>query len=545
MVKILMNNKWLGLILLLAVCLRVYRLDYIELFGDELDAGYQSYSLLMTGADYKGNFLPSYMHSFSEWRAPGFMYAMVPFISVFGLNEWGVRLTSATFGVINILVFYLLLAEIGVKREVGLWAALFVSVTPWHVQYSRSGFELTTMAFFLLSGTYYWIKYLKIGGWKRLFLAGGLFAAAVYTYNTANLFTPILVLTSAWIWKWQWKKLGNLLIVGGCLCGPLLVNIFWGSAADRFKLFSVWGSKEVAEEVISLRNGASNRFSKIFYNKVTLSAERIIFNYSNAFSADFLFGQGDVTLRHSLHYVGNIYWVFLPLILVGITGFLLGGQMFPADKFMLIFALLSPIPSSLTIDGFNHASRLFLLLFPLSYWAARGMMTITQKWVIYLLIAGLFFEAANYQFYFWNNYRSNSWRWWHTGYKEAMLAVREESRYYKTVLIDNIYEPSLIRYLFWNKVDPRNVFGLVDQMNALIEYRYKGFNLPRTNVFFVNFNGPIKGDSLSPESLYVFSQDINVVGDRDLNSNTPDGIKILKTIRNFGGKPIFYLVSGK
>ena len=75
---------------LLSFFLRSYRLDYVELFGDELDAGYQAYSIMTTGRDYYGNFMPTYMHSFSEWRAPGLMYSMVLFIKIFGLNEWGV-----------------------------------------------------------------------------------------------------------------------------------------------------------------------------------------------------------------------------------------------------------------------------------------------------------------------------------------------------------------------------------------------------------------------------------------------------------------------
>jgi len=92
MVNWVKNNGWLCLILVVALFLRTYRLDYLELFGDELDVGYQSYSLVTTGRDYKGNFLPTYIHSFSEWRAPGLMYVMMPFISIFGLDEWGLGL---------------------------------------------------------------------------------------------------------------------------------------------------------------------------------------------------------------------------------------------------------------------------------------------------------------------------------------------------------------------------------------------------------------------------------------------------------------------
>ena len=99
----LKKNFWLILILILAIFLRFFRLDYLELFGDEIDAGYQSYSLMETGRDYKGHFMPLYAQSFSEWRAPMMMYFMTPFIKVLGLNEWGIRSYSAFFGVVSIL----------------------------------------------------------------------------------------------------------------------------------------------------------------------------------------------------------------------------------------------------------------------------------------------------------------------------------------------------------------------------------------------------------------------------------------------------------
>ena len=110
MVKWFRDGEWfLIAVLLLTIFLRVYRLDYLELFGDELDAGYQSYSLMTSARDYKGNWLPIYAHSFSEWRAPGLMYAMVPFIAIFGLNEFGVRMCPVFFGVLGILGFVYLL----------------------------------------------------------------------------------------------------------------------------------------------------------------------------------------------------------------------------------------------------------------------------------------------------------------------------------------------------------------------------------------------------------------------------------------------------
>jgi len=85
----------LFLILFLASFLRFYNLPLLSLFGDEVDVGYHAYSLLQTGKDYMGQLLPSYIQSLAEWRAPLLMYASIPSILIFGLTEWGVRVTPA------------------------------------------------------------------------------------------------------------------------------------------------------------------------------------------------------------------------------------------------------------------------------------------------------------------------------------------------------------------------------------------------------------------------------------------------------------------
>lgn len=79
-----------------AIIIRLIKLDAvpIELFGDELDAGYQAYSIFKTGRDIRGYKFPIYFHSLSESKAPLYLYSAVPFVAIFGLNEMGVRLPS-------------------------------------------------------------------------------------------------------------------------------------------------------------------------------------------------------------------------------------------------------------------------------------------------------------------------------------------------------------------------------------------------------------------------------------------------------------------
>lgn len=528
MVKFILKNWILIFILLLGFFLRTYRLDYVELFGDELDAGYQSYSLLVNGTDYKGNWLPAYMHSFSEWRAPGLMYAMVPFIQIFGLNEWGVRMGPAVFGILSIVGFYLLLGQIGVNKRVSLITMLVLAISPWHIQYSRAGFEITLMSAFIVFGLYFLIK-------KYFVLSAMLLSASIYTYSSANVLMPLLVLLTLCFFKLNIKELFKFGILGLIFCLPILYQLIFGHAGERFGTLNILNNKDVIAEVIEYRNNSNNTFvSKIFYNKYVISAKKIVFNYSNAIGANFLFNEGDVTFRHSLHQVGNLFWIQLPLIIWGLIRVIKNKKYF----FIVGVLLIAPIASSLTIDGFNHATRLFLLVFPLAFLTAYGFDNLKYfKWVIVTI---LIFEFARFQYFYWNFYRDQSWRWWHTGYKQSMQYIAENKDKYEKVIMDNTYEPALIRFLFWNNVDSKLVYNLIDKNNSAVGV-FNGFCLD-IKYCFVNFEDKFKLENMVDNTLYMISQERNVGGDWDWSKTPPSGITVLKTVRNYQNFPIFYLV---
>jgi hypothetical protein len=211
---------------------------------------------------------------------------------------------------------------------------------------------------------------------------------------------------------------------------------------------------------------------------------------------------------------------------------------------MIGFLLVSPIPSSLTIDGAYHATRLFLILFPLVYYSAEGLIGIFKfkKLIGTLLTIALVFEFSYFQFYYWTSYKNESWRWWHYGYKQLMTYENKYEKQYNKILIENTYEPAFIRYLFWNKINPKLVFGFVDKTIPNSIDKYDGFCYEK-NICFVNFNGKAKVENMNKNTLYVISHEKNVGGDWDWSNNPPDGIKVLETVRNPLNQPLFYLVT--
>src|SRR3990167_6856775 len=119
--KNFMNLKTatLLLIVLLAVFLRFWQLGSVPPSPDwdEAALGYNAYSIMQTGKDEYGKFLPVILRSFDDYKPALYAYLIIPFIKIFDLNILAVRFPSALFGVIGVIFTYLLVKELFSKAK--------------------------------------------------------------------------------------------------------------------------------------------------------------------------------------------------------------------------------------------------------------------------------------------------------------------------------------------------------------------------------------------------------------------------------------------
>ena len=119
------SRNWkLGIIILIALCLRLYRLSDVPVgfHGDEASIGYNSYSLLKTARDQNNNFLPLAIDQFGDFRPAGYHYLSIPFLATFGLTELATRLPAALIGGITVLPFYFLVFQLFKNQTLALLA---------------------------------------------------------------------------------------------------------------------------------------------------------------------------------------------------------------------------------------------------------------------------------------------------------------------------------------------------------------------------------------------------------------------------------------
>ncbi|MEK6819140.1 MAG: glycosyltransferase family 39 protein, partial [Nanoarchaeota archaeon] len=226
------NKLLLVLIILLASFLRFNQLNTLPaLNADEAAVVYNAYSLIQTGKDEHGHAWPIHFESFGDWKPGLFFYIVLPFVKFLGLNEWAVRIPGATLGVLTVLLVYLLVKELFKDRklEIGNWkleilAAALLAVSPWHIHFSRGGWEVNAGTFFIVLGLWAFLKGTRQNKW--LVISTLAFVASLYTYHAARIVVPLLVMGLLIFYRrFFWEKKNGLLvpvIVGVILLIPLI-----------------------------------------------------------------------------------------------------------------------------------------------------------------------------------------------------------------------------------------------------------------------------------------------------------------------------------
>jgi len=578
MKKYLKRYWLLAIILVVASILRLWNLskDPVSLFGDELDLGYQAYSILKTGKDYQGNFLPLHFHSLAEWRTPLYLYSAVPAIAAFGISPLGVRLPAAIFGILDVLVIYLfvyqLLEYAGKKtsnKAIALVAAALMAISPWSLQYSRAGFEVTEMLFLLIAGLWLFLVSLKT---KRLLWLSVLsLVLTALVYSTAKLFTPLLLAFLFFVFRKEILKtpLKQLIftIAAGLIVGiPIAYSTLFGGGAQRFNYISVFADPTMQSEVGSLRetqarirgetgSGLSPSISdRLFYNKFTYWGKNIARNYLGAFSTNFLFIKGDPNLRQSIG-IGEMYKIEAIFLIAGGLLFLFDKKINIKIKTFTGFLLFAgPIPASLTSDGGNHATRLILILPPLIFLVSFGIVGIykilSRRWArIFVFITSALY-LLSFIFYIHNYYYPYTWaseRWWHYGWGPAISEVKSIQANYDRVIISMRGEPAWIFFAGYYEYPPslwQKEFPIGNDVEV------PGFGkISHTGKYYFGSPGPDValyglGKFIDAKTLYVAnaSEDgTNLIIDP---SGTPAGLKLIKAIPYPSGEPAFYIFSG-
>jgi len=456
----------LFLIIALSFFLRVYKVSPIPpaLNWDDVSIAYNANSVLKTGRDEWGQFLPLHFKSYGEYKLPAQIYASIPGIAIFGLNEFGVRITPVIYGTLTVLLLYLLIQEAFKIRSVSLMSAFLLAVSPWHVQLTRASFESSFSLFWVLMAIWFLLKGLKKPKWLIFSMLP--FGFSVYTYNSARVFTPLFLFATAIIFrKYFWEKRKWFLVsvaLFTALMIPLVPFVLSGEAGARYKLVSITDEKGLVPR-INERRGASTLpgiLPRLIHNKVTYLSFYFAKNYLAHFTPDFLFIKGAGHRQHHVQGVGELYWFQSPFILLGL--YYLLKKKDRNLKILLPWLLLVFIPAALTNDSIPNALRTVIAAPVYQIFTALGIYAVygwvKNKKLFYLLIGiSIIIFLINFSAFLKNlfvYYPIKYSRDWQYGNKEAVEYIKENEDKYDLITFTRHYGEPHMFTLFYLKYDP-------------------------------------------------------------------------------------------
>jgi len=128
-------------------------------------------------------------------REPMLYYLTAVVTQAFGLSHYSLKLTTALIGLATIPLLYLLAREL-FNREVGLYAAFWLAVSPWHVSLSRSGISFVLLLVVVIVVMLALIRALRRGQALDYALLGVAMGAGLYTYKPAPFIIPAAILAA-------------------------------------------------------------------------------------------------------------------------------------------------------------------------------------------------------------------------------------------------------------------------------------------------------------------------------------------------------------
>ncbi|PIY80097.1 MAG: hypothetical protein COY80_04705 [Candidatus Pacebacteria bacterium CG_4_10_14_0_8_um_filter_42_14] len=481
------NILWFTLIgiVLLGIFLRFYKLGSIPiaLNRDEASLGYNAYSILKTGHDEHGVRLPLNFQSFGDWKLGGYIYALVPFISIFGLSEWSVKLPSALAGVFQIIVGFFIVLELSrnekskYKYSLAIIVALFIAISPWSVKLSRVAYEANLAQLLFLSGFLLSLRALTKQKITLQTIVGFLLIIlSMATYHAYQVFVPLFFLTlCVFYWSellkiFQKQKSHSILTLIGSF---VLVAFVFGSStfsanSVKFSGLSAFEDKPYIASIFSERqlfpevNGVLSKLSSnFFYSKFrTISG-----NVGQAFSINFLFMNGGSHGSHDISGLGNMHLYEFIFVLFGIVLFIKQSKKW--QLLILTWILVATIPALITLES-AHTIRSSAALLPLEILSAAGLLQIIQlllntknKYLSYLIGGSLgamvifvLIRAVALYFFIAPQRDTDNFHW---EMKEISLYLLNNKDKYKTIYYPEPFNSPYIYSLFYWQYPPEEL----------------------------------------------------------------------------------------
>jgi len=476
-------------VFILAFFLRFNKLSSIPpgLGRDEVSVAYNAYSILQTGRDEHGRFLPVYFEAIGDQKLPGVIYSTVLSVWLFGLTPLGARFPEALLGSLTVVLIYFLVKKMGElepklrHKNLSLVATVLLAVNPWHIYHSRGAFEICITLFYLTLGTYAFLKGLKLRLW--FFIAVTSFIIAFYSYSMTRLLSPLLFLSYCFIFRKEILNFSKryLLSVGIwaiILLLPFVLTFLNPGGIYGPKGAVIFTSSITKSTFLEFRSYILNSpvafLGPLIFNRIIMMLYEYAENIISAISPGFYFVFGSPVA--GIGTIGQFYLLelvpfFVGIIIVGKFA-VSGSRVF---RLLLTWIILTVLSASMTVYP-PYATRTFFIVVPIIVVITLGWIKVfdfIKKSRLSFVIPAFIFVFFIYAWHFVYYLTSYYYRFpivyaqnWEAKAKELFdyLATNEDK--VGKIIITKPEKSMYAFYLFYRRIPPESVWTNLERYPA-------------------------------------------------------------------------------
>jgi len=474
------SKKTVSLFLFIIILLSVFFTFYKPVIGfpclnaDEAAFGYNAYSILKTGKDEYGISTPLRLKSFADNKLPLYSYLSMPFIKIFGLNEFSTRLVSNIAGILIVLAVFFLTRSLFENNIISLIASFLTALSPALYLLSRQAHEGVLASLFILLSLIFLIKFSKTKKSLWLMIGNLSVVAATFSYHTGRFFILIyLAILLVMLKKNIRKNLATLLITFFILLVPFIIDFKLGAGRVNNLLFikNPGFSMRIAEY-------RGEHPTRLWHNKLTEGVWEITRKYFNQLSPEFIFITGDANPRFGYPGISPVTVIEYIFLFVGLY-FLFKNK--EKNRVLIIWLfLVSPATSILTWQeaSINRSQIFFFFLEIITAYGIFSLLKTVKKTsintfiIIFVLAIYLFFAARSWDIYFFHYpKRALVERAWQCGYKDLVNYVKINYGRFDRFVITERHGQPYIFFLYYLGFDPM-IYQKQAQLSLPDEYGF-------------------------------------------------------------------------
>lgn len=455
-------NILLICILVIAVFIRLWKFGIIPggFNQDGAMAAVDGLALAKYGTDRFGTFMPAHLYAWGYGQMSSLLsYLMALFIKIFGLTPLVARMPQLLVSIMGGIFFYLFMKD-NFGKKVGLSAAIFVAINPWHFMQSRWTLDCNLLPHFFMGGLYFLSKGLKDNK-KWLYVSMIFFGLCMYCYGIALYVIPFfLILTAIYYYINKQITIKEILIsvfiyllIAWPFILTMMVNYFkWNTIKLPFITMQYFSDSVRSKDILFFSHNIGRQF---------------IINLQYLLNTTIL-QKKDLPWNDILGF-GTMYYFTMPFAILGLISLFKSYK--KENRLLVIMVILTGIWTGLTTNYVN-VNRMNIIYYGIMMLAVIGiyqiiiklknttMMVFAMYMISFILFVGTYFTS----------YAKEIDREFYAGFGDALINAEAtgKDKIYITADLQSFgnYKVSEILTMFYDKMDAKYFQGKTNINNG-------------------------------------------------------------------------------